>query len=86
VQLLRRTGAVVRVADPHVGGLGLLDDELEDGTPAALVPLNDAELDAADAVVLVTDHDAFDLERVAARAGYVLDTRGRISGPNVERL
>ena len=48
--------------------------------------LNDAELDAADAVVLVTDHDAFDLDRVAARAGYVLDTRGRISGPNVERL
>ncbi len=86
VQLLRRTGAVVRVADPHVGGLGLLEDELEDGTPAALVTLTDAEVDAADAVVLVTDHDAFDLERVAARAAYVLDTRGRISGPNVERL
>jgi UDP-N-acetyl-D-glucosamine dehydrogenase len=86
VQLLRRTGAVVRVADPHVGGLGLLEDELEDGTPAALVPLTDVEVDAADAVVLVTDHDAFDLERVAARAAYVLDTRGRISGPNVERL
>ena len=48
--------------------------------------LNDAEVDAADAVVLVTDHDAFDLDRVAARASYVLDTRGRISGPNVERL
>jgi UDP-N-acetyl-D-glucosamine dehydrogenase len=86
VQLLRRTGAVVRVADPHVGGLGLLEDELEEGTPAALITLTDAELDAADAVVLVTDHDAFDLHRVAARASYVLDTRGRISGPNVERL
>jgi UDP-N-acetyl-D-glucosamine dehydrogenase len=86
VQLLRRTGAVVRVADPHVGGLGLLEDELEDGTPAVLVTLSDAELDAADAVVLVTDHDAFDLDRVVARAAYVLDTRGRISGPNVERL
>ena len=86
VQLLRRTGAVVRVADPHVGGLGLLEDELEDGTPAVLVTLTDAELEAADAVVLVTDHDAFDLARVIARASYVLDTRGRISGPNVERL
>jgi UDP-N-acetyl-D-glucosamine dehydrogenase len=64
----------------------LLEDELEEGTPAALVTLNDAEVDAADAVVLVTDHDAFDLDRVAARATYVLDTRGRISGPNVERL
>jgi UDP-N-acetyl-D-glucosamine dehydrogenase len=37
-------------------------------------------------VVLVTDHDAFDLERVAALATYVLDTRGRLSGPSVERL
>ena len=86
VQLLRRTGAVVRVADPHVGGLGLAEEELEDGTPPALVALNDAEVDAADAVILVTDHDAFDLDRVAARAAYLLDTRGRISGPNVERL
>jgi UDP-N-acetyl-D-glucosamine dehydrogenase len=86
VQLLRGTGAVVRVCDPHVGGLGTVGDALGEGVPVTLVPLNDAELDAADAVILVTDHEAFDLDRVASRASYVLDTRGRIAGPNVERL
>ena len=46
----------------------LVEDEFEDGTPATLVPLTEAEIEAADAVVLVTDHDAFDLDRVVARA------------------
>jgi len=44
------------------------------------------ELAAADAVVLVTDHDAFDYESVVDHAPFVLDTRNRMTGPNVERL
>ncbi len=86
VQLLRRTGAVVTVADPHVGTLGALEDALSEGPPASLVPLSDTEIEAADAVVLVTDHDEFDLERIVSLSSYVLDTRGRLVGPNVERL
>jgi UDP-N-acetyl-D-glucosamine dehydrogenase len=86
VQLLRRSGAVVRVADPHVVGLGPWGDELIGGMPAVLVDADADEIDAADAVVLVTDHDAFDLTMVAEHARYLLDTRGRVEGPNVERL
>ena len=86
VQLLRRSGAIVTVADPHVGDLGPLADELIGGTPVALVDASSAEIEAADAVVLVTDHDAFDLTMVAKHGRYILDTRGRLDGPNVERL
>ncbi len=74
---LAALGAEVRVADPHLSG----------GTLAyPLVDLSAAELEAADAVVIVTDHDAFDYELVRAHAGYVLDTRNRLDGPTVERL
>ena len=37
------------------------------------VDLTDEEVAAADAVVLLADHDAFDLDAVARRAAYVLD-------------
>ena len=40
----------------------------------------------ADAVVVVTDHDAFDYDLVRTHARYVFDTRSRLDGPNVERL
>ena len=42
--------------------------------------------DVADAVVLLVDHDLFDLELVARHAGYVLDTRHALTGANVEHL
>jgi UDP-N-acetyl-D-glucosamine dehydrogenase len=74
---LTELGALVRVADPVVHPH---DVEFE------LVEATHDELEAADAVVLVTDHDAFDFELVAAHAGYVLDTRNRIAGPTVETL
>jgi UDP-N-acetyl-D-glucosamine dehydrogenase len=43
------------------------------------VDLTEEELAGADAVVLLTDHDAFDLDAVRTHAGYVLDTRRRLS-------
>lgn len=46
-----------------------------------------AELEAADAVVLLTDHDEFDLDAVRTHARYVLDTRRRLAaGAGVEFL
>lgn len=80
IDLLVREGAAVAVADPHVV------EELP--LPAAVrrVALDTPEVVAADAVVLVTDHDAFDYEMVTQRAGYVLDTRHRVRGPRVEHL
>jgi UDP-N-acetyl-D-glucosamine dehydrogenase len=72
-------GADVVAADPHV------DDAL---VPAGVtkVVLDAAEVRRADAVVVLVDHDDFDLELVAAEASYVLDTRRCITGDAVEHL
>ena len=76
-QSLRSLGADVRVADPHVA---------PEATDVLLVELTEDEVQKADAVVLVTDHDAFDYDMVRSGARYVLDTRNRIRGPRVESL
>ncbi|HET7721586.1 MAG TPA: nucleotide sugar dehydrogenase [Acidimicrobiales bacterium] len=66
-------GAEVRVVDPFVGSDHVHGSvERVDATPEELV--------AADAVILLTDHDAFDLAMVRTHARYVLDTRRRV-GP-----
>ena len=51
-----------------------------------LVELTAEEVECADSVVLLTDHDAFDLDVVQSSARHVLDTRARLQGPHVERL
>jgi len=76
---LLELGADVRAADPHVS-----DDFLD--ISVRRVDATADEVAAADAVVLLADHDAFDLELVAANACYVLDTRHRLTGENVEHL
>ncbi len=73
-------GAQVRVADPHV-----VTDHVD--MAVERVEVTPEELAAADAVVLLTDHDAFDLSEVGTYARYVLDTRRRVpAGDNVEYL
>jgi UDP-N-acetyl-D-glucosamine dehydrogenase len=74
---LTELGADVRVADPHLRPENL---------PFVLVELTADTVAEADAVVIVTDHDAFDFELVRRSARYVLDTRNRIAGSNVEPL
>ncbi|MEV4843388.1 nucleotide sugar dehydrogenase [Micromonospora matsumotoense] len=51
-----------------------------------VVDLTEREIAAADAVVLVTDHDSFDYDLVTRHARYVFDTRDRCRGEMVERL
>ncbi len=79
-KLLAGMGAELRAADPHV----------VEGTPVDnLVPrveLTPGELAEADAVVLLTDHDAFDFDVIRQHAQYVFDCRRRLAGPNVESL
>ncbi len=76
-QSLLALGAEVRLADPFV----------PPGTTALVqVELTGDEVQQADAVVVVTDHDDFDYDMVRERARYVLDTRNRMSGPRVEPL
>jgi nucleotide sugar dehydrogenase len=79
IERLVALGADVHAADPLVEE-ATLDPRVTrvDATPE--------EAAQADAVVLVTDHDQFDLDAIAATARYVLDTRNRLKGPHVERL
>ncbi len=76
-QSLDALGADLRIVDPHLP---------DDSAPYPLVELSAEEVAAADAVLIVTDHDSFDYDLVVTHASYVLDTRNRLTGPNVERL
>jgi UDP-N-acetyl-D-glucosamine dehydrogenase len=80
VEELLARGADVAVADPHV-----VEDVVTSMAARRVTP-DAAELAAADAVVLLTDHDAFDGDLVVANARYVLDTRHRLAGHAVEHL
>jgi UDP-N-acetyl-D-glucosamine dehydrogenase len=73
-------GAEVAVADPHVV------EEMPVDKITRRVTLSLEEIERADAVVLVTDHDAFDYDLVQKHAKLVLDTRHRLDGPDVEHL
>ncbi|MDQ6855257.1 MAG: nucleotide sugar dehydrogenase [Actinomycetota bacterium] len=72
-------GANVRAADPYVG------DHVV-GPRIVRIELSPEELTAADAVVVLTDHDVFDFDLIATHGQYVLDTRHRVEGPTVEQL
>jgi len=72
-------GASVRVCDPLVG----------EHPMDALVERVDCttdEIGAADAVILLADHDSFDYDAVVQHAAYVFDARNRLRGSNVEHL
>jgi UDP-N-acetyl-D-glucosamine dehydrogenase len=79
IQGLAKLGADVRVHDTHVDGYDL-DDAI------TWVDLTEAELQAADVVVLVTDHDDVDYDLVTTHADYVFDARHRLDAPSVEHL
>ncbi len=72
-ELLQAYGATVIAADPYVES-HLLPPTL------TRVDLSQQEVSRADAVVILTDHDAFDYEMVAEADAFVLDTRNRLDG------
>jgi UDP-N-acetyl-D-glucosamine dehydrogenase len=73
-------GAEVLIADDHVR-----PEQIPDG--ARSVPCRAEELAGADAVVLLVDHDSFDLDLVRDHARFVLDTRAVLGpAPHIERL
>ncbi|HYF47465.1 MAG TPA: nucleotide sugar dehydrogenase, partial [Acidimicrobiales bacterium] len=78
-RLLHDLGADVRGTDPHV------DDDAF-GAELRRVELTAEEVADADAVLVLADHDAFDLDLVARHATYVLDTRHALTGDHVEHL
>jgi UDP-N-acetyl-D-glucosamine dehydrogenase len=79
-QLLAGLGAQVRAADPHVVEPTAVDDLV------TRVDVTTEELADADAVVLLTDHDAFDFAEISALAQYCFDCRHRLTGASVETL
>ncbi|MEE4488992.1 nucleotide sugar dehydrogenase [Streptomyces sp. BE230] len=82
-RMLTERGVQVSAADQFVDeGSAALDG-------LRMVRADEDEIAAADAVVLLTDHDGFDYERVLAGAAFVLDCRGRLVNsavPVVEQL
>jgi len=72
-------GADVHAADPHVMS-GHVDARV------VRVELTAEEVKAADAVIVLTDHDDFDYDLITDHARYVLDMRRRLTGPQVETL
>ncbi|MEX2529740.1 MAG: nucleotide sugar dehydrogenase [Gemmatimonadota bacterium] len=69
IEELERLGAEVRYHDPYIARIE------EDGRSWQSVELTDEELEEADCVVLVTDHDVFDLERIFEKAQVLVDSR-----------
>ena len=70
IELLTEAGAKVSYHDPHVADLA--------SHGLSSIDLDERALSEADAVVVVTDHDAIDWDAVAGRAGLVVDLRNRL--------
>lgn len=73
VELLHETGANVRAVDPYVEAY-LVPEYVE------VVELSTQEVERADAVVILTDHDDLNYAAIENAPAYVLDTRRRLGG------
>jgi UDP-N-acetyl-D-glucosamine dehydrogenase len=69
LSLLQQKGAEVSYHDPHVSRVRL------NGKSLASVALSPRTLAAQDCVLLLTDHSAFDIAKLVARAKIFVDTR-----------
>ncbi|WP_091183858.1 nucleotide sugar dehydrogenase [Paramicrobacterium humi] len=79
IESLQELGATIVGVDGHVE---------ENRWPKGVErrSLDPHTLESADAIVLVTDHDDFDLELLDTTPTPVLDTKNRLSGEHIERL
>ena len=69
IRLLQEQGAEVAYHDPHIASFR------DDGHVKHSVELTAAELQRADAVVIVTDHSAIDYQQIVNEASVIVDTR-----------
>jgi UDP-N-acetyl-D-glucosamine dehydrogenase len=76
--LLRQRGADVSYSDPYVPVLQL------DGLDLKAEPQDAAA--AADCVVIVTDHTAFDYQLLVRHARLIVDTRNALKGFHSEKI
>ena len=73
-------GAELSYHDPHVPVWRVAGQSLD------AAPDLDAAIAAADVVVLLQNHDAYDLDAIAAASKVLFDTRGTATGDRVELL
>jgi UDP-N-acetyl-D-glucosamine dehydrogenase len=78
ILLLQRRGAIITYSDPHVPTLKLDDQRLQ-ACPEEVAA-------AADCVVVVTDHSAFDYEGLVSRSRLIVDTRNALKRFNSEKI
>src|SRR5690606_30642125 len=77
IEELEKKGALVSFTDPFVPSIEL---------PRGEVKSVSADFGAYDVVVVVTDHDVLDRERLAREAFLIVDTRDALGKvPNVKR-
>ncbi|MEF3274199.1 MAG: nucleotide sugar dehydrogenase [Chloroflexus sp.] len=82
--LLTADGATVIPCDPHID-----EFELHDGRRMRTVPLSDDLLRSCDCAVIITNHRAFDYERIVTLAPAIVDTRNAthaIQGPLRDKI
>ncbi len=79
IELLREYGAEVSAVDSHV-------EEYRWPDRVGRVDLTAEQVNRADAVIVVTNHDDIDLSIIAASTKPVLDTKNCVTGDRVERL
>ncbi|GAB2518771.1 nucleotide sugar dehydrogenase [Paramicrobacterium agarici] len=79
IELLLESSAIVSAADAHV-------EDHRWPTGVERVELDRATIIRSDIVVLLADHDDFDLSLLEGMSTPVLDTKNRVSGHNVEWL
>jgi len=79
-ELLVEKGSNMTFHDPHAESFRMHGDVYH------RVDDLDAALAKADVVVLLVAHAAYDLEDIKSKSKMIFDTRGKLSGANVERL
>lgn len=79
IQLLLRRGASVTFSDPHVHGIHVDGRKLEPQETMAGV-------EAADCVVILTNHSDFDYDAIVGRSKLIVDTRNALKGYESDKI
>jgi UDP-N-acetyl-D-glucosamine dehydrogenase len=80
IRMLQEKGADVVFHDPYVHEIR------ENGHTLRSVPFSDEELDAADCILIATDHSGVDYRRLIGRVAPVVDTRNAMRGLESENV
>jgi UDP-N-acetyl-D-glucosamine dehydrogenase len=81
IDRLRIRGCDVRYHDPFVRQIRFDDAHTDSGgEPMSSVELSDAEIQASDCVLIVTNHSQIDYHRIIELAPLIVDTRNALNG------